>query len=36
VPKILAMAAVLIACVPWIMTRMVEFTQTVIQNAGTP
>ncbi len=35
VPKILAMAAVLIACLPWLMTRMVEFTRTVFENAGT-
>lgn len=36
VPKILAMAAVLIACTPWLMTRMVEFTQRVFENAGSP
>jgi len=34
VPKILAMAAVLIACLPWLMTRMVEFTRVVFENAG--
>lgn len=34
VPKILAMAAVLIACLPWLMTRMVEFTRNVFENAG--
>lgn len=34
VPKILAMAAVLIACLPWLMTRMVEFTQMIIENAA--
>ncbi|MCG8652410.1 MAG: flagellar biosynthetic protein FliQ [Pirellulales bacterium] len=36
VPKLLAMAAVLIACLPWLMTRMMEFTRTVFENAGTP
>ena len=36
VPKILAMAAVLIACLPWLVTRMVEFTQVVFENAGSP
>lgn len=36
VPKILAMAAVLIACLPWLMSRMVEFTRMVFENAGSP
>ena len=36
VPKILAMAAVLIACMPWLMTRMVEFTRVIFENAGSP
>ncbi len=36
VPKILAMAAVLVACLPWVMSRMVEFTRTVFENAGSP
>ena len=36
VPKILAMAAVLVACLPWLLTRMVEFTRVVFENAGTP
>lgn len=36
VPKILAMAAVLVACLPWLMTRMVEFTRGVFENAGMP
>ena len=36
VPKILAMAAVLVACLPWLMTRLVEFTQIVFENAGSP
>lgn len=36
VPKILAMAGVLIVCLPWLVTRMVEFTQTVFINAGSP
>ncbi|MCM2369921.1 flagellar biosynthesis protein FliQ [Aporhodopirellula aestuarii] len=34
VPKILAMAAVLIVCMPWLMTRMLEFTRSVFENAG--
>ena len=36
VPKILAMAGVLIACLPWLVTRMLEFTRTVFENAGSP
>ena len=36
VPKILAMAGVLIACLPWLVTRMVEFTRVVFENAGSP
>lgn len=36
VPKILAMVAVMIACLPWLVTRMVEFTRTVFENAGSP
>ncbi|MFK8113727.1 MAG: flagellar biosynthetic protein FliQ [Rubripirellula sp.] len=36
VPKILAMAAVLIACLPWLVTRMVDFTRMVFENAGSP
>ena len=36
VPKVLAMAAVLVACLPWLMSRMVEFTRTVFENAGSP
>jgi flagellar biosynthetic protein FliQ len=34
VPKILAMAAVLVACLPWLVTRMVDFTRTVFENAS--
>ena len=34
VPKILAMAAVLIACLPWLVTRMVEFTRVVFESAA--
>jgi flagellar biosynthetic protein FliQ len=34
VPKIMAMAAVLIACLPWLMSRMVEFTRQVFEDAG--
>jgi flagellar biosynthesis protein FliQ len=36
VPKLLAMAAVMIACLPWLVTRMVEFTRVVFENAGSP
>ena len=36
VPKILAMAGVLVACLPWLMTRLVEFTRVVFENAGSP
>lgn len=36
VPKILAMAGVLIVCLPWLVTRMVEFTRVVFENAGLP
>lgn len=36
VPKILAMVAVMIACLPWLVTRMVEFTRAVFENAGSP
>ena len=34
VPKIMAMAAVLVICLPWLLTRMVEFTRIVFENAG--
>ena len=36
VPKILAMAAVLIACLPWIVTRMLDFTRVVFDIGGMP
>ena len=36
VPKILAMAGVLIVCLPWLVTRMVEFTRVMFVNAGPP
>ena len=36
VPKILAMAAVLVICLPWLLTRMVDFTRVVFKNAGSP
>lgn len=36
VPKILAMVAVMIACLPWLVTRLVEFTRVVFENAGSP
>ncbi|HBJ37711.1 MAG TPA: flagellar biosynthetic protein FliQ [Planctomycetaceae bacterium] len=34
VPKLLAMAAVMIACLPWLMTRLVEFTREVFTSAA--
>ena len=36
VPKLLATAGVLVLCMPWLMSRMVEFTREIIQNAGMP
>lgn len=36
VPKLLAMALALVACMPWVMSRMVEFTREVFENAGMP
>ena len=34
VPKILAIALVMIACMPWLIQRMVEFTQHLILSAS--
>ncbi|MEM6778513.1 MAG: flagellar biosynthetic protein FliQ [Planctomycetota bacterium] len=34
VPKLLAMAGVLVVCTPWLMSRMLEFTRMVFENAG--
>jgi flagellar biosynthetic protein FliQ len=34
VPKLLAMAAVMVACLPWLMTRLVDFTREVFTNAA--
>ena len=36
VPKLLAMAAVLVACLPWLMTRITDFTRLVFENAALP
>lgn len=36
VPKLLAMALVMIACLPWLMMRLVEFTRDVFTNAALP
>ncbi|QDT02554.1 Flagellar biosynthetic protein FliQ [Rubripirellula lacrimiformis] len=36
VPKVLAMAAALVACLPWLLTRLVEFTRHVFEHAGMP
>ncbi len=34
VPKLVAMAVVMIACMPWLLTRLLEFTRTVFENAA--
>lgn len=34
VPKLMAMAAVMIACFPWLVTRMTEFTSQMFIAAG--
>lgn len=36
VPKLLAMIAAMIVCMPWILTRMMEYTRIMFENAGTP
>ncbi len=36
VPKIFAMAVVLIASLPWIIQRMVDLTRVAFENAGMP
>lgn len=36
VPKILAMAVVLVACLPWVVQRMVDLTRVAFENAGMP
>jgi flagellar biosynthesis protein FliQ len=36
VPKLIAMVAVMVVCMPWLLTRMVEFTRQIFENAGTP
>ncbi len=36
VPKLVAMALVMIACMPWLLMRMVEFTRQVFENAAIP
>lgn len=36
VPKILAMAAVLVACLPWLMTHITDFTRTVFEGSALP
>ncbi|TWT83134.1 Flagellar biosynthetic protein FliQ [Planctomycetes bacterium CA13] len=36
VPKIFAMAAIMVACMPWMLNRMVEFTRMMFENAGSP
>ena len=36
VPKLLAMAVVMIACLPWLMMHLVEFTRDVFTNAALP
>jgi flagellar biosynthesis protein FliQ len=34
VPKILAMAAMMVACLPWILERMIDLTRAAIENAA--
>lgn len=34
VPKILAMAGVLVVCTPWLLNRLVEFTREIFMSAG--
>jgi flagellar biosynthetic protein FliQ len=36
VPKLLAMAAVLVACLPWLLTRMLDFTRVIFENSVVP
>lgn len=36
VPKLIAMAAVMIACMPWLMMRLVEFTRDIFTHAALP
>ncbi|MDA8746170.1 flagellar biosynthetic protein FliQ [Rubripirellula amarantea] len=36
VPKLLAMAAVLVACLPWLMTRILDFTRIIFENTSVP
>ena len=34
VPKVFAMGAVMVFCLPWLVTRMVEMTRIAIENAA--
>lgn len=36
VPKIFAMAVVMVACLPWVVQKMVDLTRTAFENAGMP
>ena len=36
VPKLLAMAAVLVACLPWLLTRIMDFTRIIFENSMVP
>lgn len=36
VPKLLAVAGVMIVCMPWLMMRLVEFTREVFSGAALP
>ena len=36
VPKLMAMAAVMVACMPWLMMRLVEFTRDIFTHAALP
>ena len=34
VPKLMAMVATMIVCLPWLLTQMLDFTRNVISGAG--
>lgn len=36
VPKLIAMVAVMIACMPWLMMRLLEFTRDIFTHAALP
>ena len=34
VPKLMAMAGMMIVCLPWLLTQMLDFTRSIIIGAG--